>query len=81
MRIGRPAVLFTLRAIGRNTVQVTTIGFHCRLPYFVQQRIGAGEGAYGLYRCVHEQSGQTLFCQDYGSRTFNLHMLETMIGE
>ena len=81
MRIGRPAVLFTLRAIGRDAVQVAAVGFHRSFPYLVQQRIGAGECSDGFYRRMHEQAGQALFGQGYGSRTFDFHMLETVIGE
>ena len=79
MGIGSPAILFALRAVGRNAVNITSVGLICGSPYFVKQFVGRTELANLIQRGMHEQGCQTLVGQLHRFGAFHFGILKTVI--
>ena len=81
MCISCPTILFPLRTIRRNTMQVTSISLHGRIPDLVQRFIRTTKRTHRFQVGMQEKRRQTLFRQLHRLITFHFYILETVISK
>ena len=80
-RVAGPAVLFAVRAVGREVIEVREVGDDSRVPELVRHLIRASEVRTRLEACVHDDIGQKIACRLGLVDADDQHVLEAVVGE